>query len=70
LGKLADPDRKRRFVPEARAASALNHSHIVTARDIDLPHRVGLLQGLTKPDQLDFSDSRWVFCGYKITPAK
>ncbi len=40
---MADPERKKRFVQEAKAASALNHPNIVTIHDIDRADAVNFI---------------------------
>ena len=41
--KVADPDRKRRFIQEAKAASALNHPNIITIHDIAMEDGVDFM---------------------------
>ena len=42
-GKVADPERKQRFIQEAKAASALNHPNIVTIHDISADNGIDFI---------------------------
>ena len=60
--KVADPQRKRRFVQEAQAASALNHPNIVTIYDINSDNGVDfIVMELVRGKTLHglFSRPRW-----------
>jgi serine/threonine protein kinase len=48
LEKVADAERKRRFVLEAKSASALNHPNIITIHDIASDHGVELWSDLPR----------------------
>jgi serine/threonine protein kinase len=41
--QMADPARKRRFIQEAKAASALNHPNIITVHDINTENGVDFM---------------------------